>query len=111
MEFSNEVFVGNLKYLTSQQDLEDVCSAVGTVLNVKIPTDPDTGRGKGYGFVAMSSPADQQRLIEHLDGYELDGRTLSARMCEPRNSRSRPHSNPQSDRARGGRRRRGDDEW
>jgi RNA recognition motif-containing protein len=82
-----KLYVGNLPFTTSEQDLVDHFSQCGTVESAKIIMDRDTGRSKGFGFVEMASDAEAQAAINNLNGAEFNGRPLTvneARPMEPR---------------------------
>ena len=82
------MFVGNLSYETSRQDLENVFSAVGQVVDAILPVDRATDRPRGFAFVEFSDPEVAAKAIEQLDGTELGGRTL--RVSEARERAPRP---------------------
>ena len=82
------MFVGNLSYETSRQDLETVFSRVGQVADVVLPVDRATDRPRGFAFVEFSDPDIVTRVIEELDGTELGGRSL--RVSEARERAARP---------------------
>jgi RNA recognition motif-containing protein len=82
------VFVGNLSYETSRQDLETVFSKVGQVVDVVLPVDRATDRPRGFAFVEFSDPDLVSKAIEELDGTELGGRPL--RVSEARERAPRP---------------------
>jgi len=71
-----KLYVGSLSYNTTEANLERFFSQVGVVDSVRIVTDRDTGRAKGFGFVEMSTDAEATRAINELNGAELDGRAL-----------------------------------
>ena len=81
------LYVGNLSYDSTDQSVRDAFSACGTVSDVHVMVDRDTGRPRGFGFVEMSSDAEAQAAIETLDGSNLDGRDIrvdEAKEREPR---------------------------
>jgi RNA recognition motif-containing protein len=78
------VYVGNLSYDVTQEDLTSVFADYGTVKRVQIPTDRETGRPRGFGFVEMSSDAEEDAAIEALDGAEWMGRSLRVNKAKPR---------------------------
>jgi RNA recognition motif-containing protein len=78
------VYVGNLSYDVTQEDLSSVFAEYGTVKRVQIPTDRETGRPRGFGFVEMSSDAEEDAAIEALDGAEWMGRSLRVNKAKPR---------------------------
>ena len=83
------VYVGNLSYDVTDADLTDVCAEYGSVKRVQLPTDRETGRMRGFGFVEMSSEAEEAAVIEALDGAEWMGRTLKVNKAKPREDRGR----------------------
>jgi RNA recognition motif-containing protein len=81
------VYVGNLSYDATQDDLSQVFQEYGTVKNVKVPTDRETGRPRGFAFVEMESEAEEDAAIEALDGAEWMGRDLKVNKARPRQDR------------------------
>ncbi len=79
-----KIYVGNMSYDTTEEDLRLACEAFGTVDSVTIIKDKDSGQPKGFGFVEMSSKAEGQAAIEGLNGQELKGRTLNVNEARPR---------------------------
>jgi len=77
------IYVGNLSYSSSEEDVRQAFAAHGEVLSCSLPTERDTGRARGFGFVEMSD-ADAQRAISAMDGQELDGRSLRVNEARPR---------------------------
>src|SRR5215471_16325662 len=80
------IYVGNLSYQTTENDLADLFGQLGEVASASIITDRDTGRSKGFGFVEMGSD-DADKAIAQLNGSELDGRTLTVNEARPREDR------------------------
>ncbi len=78
------VFVGNLPYEVSQEDLKGVFKEYGTVKSVRLPTDRETGKTRGFAFVEMSSDEEESKAIEELDGAEWVGRSLKVSKARPR---------------------------
>lgn len=87
------VYVGNLSYKVTEEDLSSVFADYGTVKRVQIPIDRETGRPRGFGFVEMSSDAEEDTAIEALDGAEWMDRTLRVNKAKPREDKKR---SPQS---------------
>lgn len=85
---SNKLYVGNLSFDTTTQDLEQVFAEIGTVESTNIIEDRDTGRSRGFGFVEMSSEKEAQTAISQLDGKEVDGRQLKINEAKPRENRA-----------------------
>ncbi len=84
---SMKLYVGNLSFNTSQQDLSDLFAAVGTVESTNIIEDRETGRSRGFGFVEMSSKEEGKSAIEQLNGKEIDGRELKVNEAKPQENR------------------------
>lgn len=82
-----KLYVGNLSFNTSNQDLNDLFGAVGTVVSSNIIEDRETGRSRGFGFVEMSSKAEGENAIAQLDGKEVDGRSLKVNEAKPQEKR------------------------
>lgn len=78
-----KLFVGGISWDTSEEALKEFFSKVGTVVDVKIISDRETGRSKGFGFVTMSSPEEAQKAVEEFNGAELDGRNLTVNEARP----------------------------
>ncbi|MBL8123058.1 MAG: RNA-binding protein [Pyrinomonadaceae bacterium] len=82
-----KLYVGNLSFNTSNQDLNDLFGAVGTVVSSNIIEDRETGRSRGFGFVEMSSKSEGETAIAQFDGKEVDGRTLKVNEAKPQEKR------------------------
>jgi RNA recognition motif-containing protein len=80
-----QIYVGNMSYRTTQENLEALFSQFGAVESVKMVTDRETGRAKGFAFVTMDNGANE--AIEALNGKEFDGRTLRINEAKPREER------------------------
>ncbi|BAZ04675.1 RNA recognition motif domain-containing protein [Calothrix sp. NIES-3974] len=78
------VYVGNLSYDVTEDNLNAVFAEYGSVKRVQLPVDRDTGRLRGFGFVEMSSDAEEEAAIEALDGAEWMGRDLKVNKAKPR---------------------------
>ncbi len=78
------IFVGNLPYEVDEQDLNDAFSEYGSVRQIHLPTDRDTGRMRGFGFVHMETLTQEQEAITALDGAEWHGRTIKVNTAKPR---------------------------
>ena len=83
----NKLYVGNLSWNSTEDDVSDAFAAFGTVTSVNLITDRETGRPRGFGFVEMSSDAEAQAAMEGLDGRQLGGRDLKVNIAKPRESR------------------------
>ena len=79
-----KLYVGNLSYSTTQDTLHDVFSAHGSVDEVAIITDRETGRPRGFAFVAMNNEQEARAAIEALNGADVDGRTISVNEARPK---------------------------
>ncbi len=85
---SNKLFVGNLSFDTTENDLQDAFAAFGTVTEANLMMDRTTNRPRGFGFVTMSTPEEAQKAIDGLNGKELGGRALTVNVARPREERS-----------------------
>jgi len=83
------LYVGNLSYSVTAEDLRELFGASGAVTEVKVVLDRDTGRPRGFGFVEMGDEASAGKAIAALDGRDLQGRALNVRIAEDRNSGGR----------------------
>ncbi len=83
------VYVGNLAYSVTQEDLKEVFTEYGTVKRVHLPKDRETGRPRGFGFVEMETEDEEQAAIDELDGAEWLGRVLKVNKARPRESNGR----------------------
>lgn len=81
------IYVGNLSYEVTQEDLSNVFAEYGTVKRVQLPTDRETGRMRGFAFVEMNTEAEETAAIEALDGAEWMGRDLKVNKAKPREDR------------------------
>ena len=84
---SNKLFVGNLSFNTTENDLNDAFAAFGTVTETNLMMDRETGRPRGFGFITMSSAAEAQKAIEAMNGKDMDGRALTVNVAKPREER------------------------
>lgn len=78
----NKVFVGSLSWNTGDQELRDLFSQVGEVTDVKVITDRETGRSRGFGFVTFTNSDDANSAVSKFDGTEVDGRNLKVNIAE-----------------------------
>ncbi|WP_404786289.1 RNA recognition motif domain-containing protein [Altericista sp. CCNU0014] len=78
------IYVGNLSYDVTQEDLTSVFAEYGSVKRVQLPTDRETGRMRGFAFVEMGSDAEEEKAISELDGAEWMGRSLKVNKAKPR---------------------------
>ncbi|MBW4420827.1 MAG: RNA-binding protein [Myxacorys californica WJT36-NPBG1] len=81
------IYVGNLSYEVTQDDLSQTFAEYGTVKRVQVPTDRETGRMRGFAFVEMETDAEEAAAIEALDGAEWMGRDLKVNKAKPREER------------------------
>ena len=84
---STKLYVGNLSFNTTTQDLETMFGELGTVQSANLIEDRETGRSRGFGFVEMSSSQEAQGAIASLNGKEVDGRALTVNEAKPREDR------------------------
>src|SRR3954447_8867009 len=84
---NNKLFVGNLSFKTTENELQDAFAAHGTVLEANLMMDRATGRPRGFGFVTMSSPEEVEKAIQDLHGKALGGRPLTVNIAKPREER------------------------
>jgi RNA recognition motif-containing protein len=84
---AKKLYVGNLSFQTSGQDLQDLFAQAGTVESASVITDRDTGQSKGFAFVEMSTDEEATAAIEQFNGKELDGRMLRVNEARPREAR------------------------
>ena len=84
---SSKLFVGNLSFNTTENDLQDAFAAHGTVVEANLMMDRVSGRSRGFAFVTMGSPEEAQKAIDALNGKELDGRALTVNIARPREER------------------------
>jgi RNA recognition motif-containing protein len=87
MKMELKLYVGNLSYDTTEQELRDLFAQAGTVASVDLIKDRETGRSKGFGFVEMSSQAEAEKAISMFNGYSLGNRELKVNMARPREER------------------------
>lgn len=103
---SAKLFVGNLSFNITENDLQDAFAAHGTVLEANLMMDRSTGRPRGFGFVTMSTPEEAQKAIDALNGKELAGRALTVNIARPREERPSHSGGGRRDFRGGGRRER-----
>jgi cold-inducible RNA-binding protein len=84
---STKLYVGNLAFQTTNQDLEQLFAQAGTVQSASVVEDRDTGRSRGFAFVEMSSQEEANAAIEQFNGKELGGRALKVNEAKPRENR------------------------
>jgi len=96
------IFVGNLNFNTSEDELRQMFEAHGQVDRVSIMTDRETGRSRGFGFVEMTNAEEAERAIAALNGMQLGGRTLNVNEARPKPERTGGGGGGGRDRERGG---------
>jgi cold-inducible RNA-binding protein len=84
---STKLFVGNLDFKVTENDLQDAFAAHGSVVETNLMMDRATGRPRGFAFVTMSSPEEAQKAIDALNGKDLGGRALTVNLARPREER------------------------
>jgi len=82
-----KLYVGNLSFQTSSEDLQQLFSQAGTVESATVVEDRDTGRSRGFGFVEMASKEEGEKAIEQFNGTDLGGRNLTVNEARPREDR------------------------
>ncbi len=99
---STKLYVGNLSFGVTSDDLQEHFAQAGTVESAKVVEDRDTGRSRGFGFVEMSSSDEAQAAIEQFNGQDLDGRSLIVNEARPREEGGRGGGGGRSSGGRGG---------
>merc|ERR1712071_64729 len=79
------LFVGNIPWKCSEQDIGDMFAAHAEVRSVKIIQDRETGRPRGFGFLELANPADADRVIGKMDGFDIEGRQLRVNLANQKN--------------------------
>lgn len=85
---NNKLFVGNISFNTTENDLQDLFAAHGSVVEANLMMDRTSGRPRGFGFVTMSTPEEAEAAISALNGKSIDGRSLTVNVAKPREERS-----------------------
>ena len=85
---NTKLFVGNLSFNTTENDLQDTFAAHGTVVEANLMMDRATGRPRGFAFITMSSPEEAKKAIDALNGATLDGRNLTVNEARPKAEKS-----------------------
>jgi RNA recognition motif-containing protein len=80
---NTKLFVGNLSFNTTENDLQDAFAAHGTVTEANLMMDRTSGRPRGFAFVTMATPEEAQKAIDALNGKALDGRSLTVNVARP----------------------------
>lgn len=81
------IYVGNLNYDVTEEELKAVLTEYGTVQKVHLPVDRETGRKRGFGFIDMANETEEDAVISELDGAEWMGRQMKVNKARPRESR------------------------
>ena len=84
---STQLYVGNLAFDTSSEQLETLFAAAGKVESARVIEDRETGHSRGFGFVEMSTPEEGAAAIEKFNGHDLGGRALKVNAAKPRDNR------------------------
>ncbi|HET6345163.1 MAG TPA: RNA-binding protein [Myxococcota bacterium] len=84
---SKNLYVGNLSFDTTEDDLREAFGATGCITSINVVTDRDTGRSRGFAFVEMATDAEAEAVISSFDGAEFAGRALTVNVARPRESR------------------------
>ncbi len=84
---STKLYVGNLPFASTAQDLQDLFSQAGTVAGVDLIFDKFTGRSRGFAFVSMATPEEAQAAIQKFHGYGMEGRNLTVNEARPKEDR------------------------
>jgi len=87
---TSKIYVGNLPYRVSEDELKQFFAAAGNVVSVRVITDAGSGRGKGFGFVEMETEAQARKAIEQLNGADFQGRALRVAEARPPSRGSGP---------------------
>ena len=85
---NNKLFVGNLSFNTTENDLQDMFAAHGTVTEANLMVDRVSGRPRGFGFVTMGTEEEAQKAMAALNGSSVDGRALTVNVAKPREERT-----------------------
>lgn len=85
---NQKLFVGNLSYTATEDELRDLFAQAGTVSSAQIINDKFSGRSKGFGFVEMSTPEEAQKAVEMFNGTDMSGRKLTVNEAQPMQPRA-----------------------
>ena len=96
---STKLYVGNLAFQTTTQELEQLFGQAGTVQSASVVEDRDTGRSRGFEFIEMSSEAEANSAIEQFNGKEVGGRALKVNEAKPREDRGGGNGGRRSERS------------
>ena len=95
---TNKLFVGSLDYNVTDSQLEEYFSTIGKVISAKVIVDRYTGRGKGFGFVEMSTEEEAKTAMDKLNETELAGRTIAVKEAKPQEDRNQRNDNRRNNR-------------
>ena len=84
---STKLYVGNVPFSTTSQDLQNLFAQHGAVASVELIADKFTGRSRGFAFVTMATPEDGQKVIQALNGFSIEGRALTVNEARPKEDR------------------------
>ena len=84
---STKLYVGNVPFSTTSQDLQNLFAQHGAVASVELIADKFTGRSRGFAFVTMATPEDAQKVIQALNGFSIEGRALTVNEARPKEDR------------------------
>ena len=84
---STKLYVGNVPFSTTSQDLQNLFAQHGAVASVELIADKFTGRSRGFAFVTMATPEDAQKVIQALNGFAMEGRNLTVNEARPKEDR------------------------
>lgn len=84
---TSKLYVGNLPFATTAQELQELFAATGAVSSVELIFDKFTGRSRGFAFVTMATPEDAQKVVEKFNGADMGGRALTVNEARPREDR------------------------
>jgi cold-inducible RNA-binding protein len=101
---NTKLFVGNLSFNTTENELHEAFSAHGTVVEANLMMDRMSGRSRGFAFVTMSTPEEAQKAIQAMNGATLGDRQLTVNIARPKEERPRGDRGPRRDFGGGGRR-------
>jgi len=99
---STKLFVGNLSFNTTENELQEAFAAHGTVVEANLMMDRMSGRSRGFAFVTMSTPEEAQKAIQAMNGAQLDNRALTVNIARPKEERPRENRGPRREFGGGG---------
>ncbi len=86
----NKLYVGNLPFNTTEEELRSLFAQAGTVVSVALIKDRDTGRSRGFAFVELSTQAEAEKAVSLFNNTPLDNRTIKVNLARPREDTGRP---------------------